>query len=100
MSADQPLEFSSLQEGKGAKLKGYGTGWDTETSADGARNGWGVNISPGLFQESMNAIRLGKGSASQFCPPLGRVGSWYLKDGGHGFIEVIIVTWLLDKDVS
>ena len=23
-----------------------------------------------------------------------------LKDGGHGFTQVIIVTWLLDKDVS
>ena len=26
--------------------------------------------------------------------------SQYLKDGGHGFIQVIIVTWLLEKDVS
>ena len=32
-------------------------------------------------------------------PPQGRAKSWYLKDGGHGFVQVIVVTWLLDKDV-
>ena len=62
-------------------------------SGDGAGEGWGVNISTALPGKSRD-IPSGWGGDR------GRAESRYLKDGGHGFIQVIIVTWLLGKDVS
>lgn len=93
MSAGQPLDFSPVQENKRIR-RGVVKGRTQRQSGFGAKVGWGINISPEETHQG------GRGSASQAPSPLRKAESCYLKDGGHGFIQVIIVTWLLEKDVS
>lgn len=56
---------------------------------------WKANISP----DSLRKVQRLVSSHSAYFP-LGRAKRWYLKYGGNGFIQVTIITWLLDKYVS
>lgn len=63
MSARQSSDSSSVQVGKRANLKGCAEAQDQRLSGDGAREGWGVNISPRYSKKVQgHAIGLGRGS--------------------------------------
>lgn len=59
---------------------------------------WEVNFSPRLSK--VKVISSGGGVCFPSSSSPGQAESWYLKDGGQAFIQVIVVTWLLVKDVS